>query len=523
MPKKYSLVQDGPHALTLHDGENHFQVAKKGLTSAALKKVMSLPKYADGGEIPDQSDLKNFKSDSKESSFASDLNQVTPTAETFGIDLPESLKGEDASIPSSAYATAASAPPVPVSAPQSRAPAGVEASPPMAEAPPQPIAQPQAPATAPVAPQPVNALQQYQQGIAQQEAGIKGMAGAEAQKAKELAAAYPQYTPQEEKAVHDRMIHYQNNLSDLEGKMNESYQAAMQNKEDPNRVWNNASTGNKILAAIGIMFGAAGQHATGGQNMALNTINKAIDDDIHAQRNDTANKNSLYARNLQQYRDTQTAMDATRLQMQSIAQGKLAAISAKYGGPEAQAQAQQMLGHLKAGGAQDAQRIAYEQAKLETHRNLAGGNGGNINPELLDKETRERVVNTPMGMKLAYTKEDATKAKEDISQMSVLNGKVKELMGLSGANVPFSEASGRYDSIHSAITTELNKLQSLNRLTHEEMNKFEQMVPSKREALTPYGKAKMSQLLQDINEKTNSMYSERIVGAPQQILAKPRR
>lgn len=367
MPKKYSLVQDGPHALTLHDGENHFQVAKKGLTSAALKKVMSLPKYADGGEIPSLNESKDAIPSVEDSSQGYPITEVPPepapvigSGVGFGV-TPENyqnIKDPDKQAEWKDYYQKTGKIPEDIS----RAPAGV-----VDTAPPAPIASQtvSAPTPTPVpnpsTPMPQSPYSQFKQGVAGEEAAIKAQGDIKAKQAAEMAAAYPQYSPQEEKAVHDRMVGYQDKLSGLEQKMNESYQAAMQNKEDPNRVWNNASTGNKILAAIGIMFGAAGQHATGGQNMALNTINKAIDDDIHAQRNDTANKNSLYARNLQQYKDTQMAMDATRLQMQSIAQGKLASISTKYGGPLAQQEAAQMLNHLKASTAQQTQDLAMKQ------------------------------------------------------------------------------------------------------------------------------------------------------------------
>ena len=50
---------------------------------------------------------------------------------------------------------------------------------------------------------------------------------------------------------------------------------------DPNRFWNSRTTGQKVLAAIAIAFGGFSRD---GQNHALKIINKAIANDIAAQK-----------------------------------------------------------------------------------------------------------------------------------------------------------------------------------------------------------------------------------------------
>lgn len=57
-------------------------------------------------------------------------------------------------------------------------------------------------------------------------------------------------------------------------------------KVDPDRFWNNKSTGQKISIGIGLMLGGIGSGLTGGPNTAAQMINSAIDNDIQAQKLD---------------------------------------------------------------------------------------------------------------------------------------------------------------------------------------------------------------------------------------------
>jgi hypothetical protein len=59
-------------------------------------------------------------------------------------------------------------------------------------------------------------------------------------------------------------------------------------KVRPNRLWEDASTGNKILAGIGLFFGGVG--GKNGSNAALEQMNRAVDRDIDAQVKNIANK-----------------------------------------------------------------------------------------------------------------------------------------------------------------------------------------------------------------------------------------
>lgn len=77
------------------------------------------------------------------------------------------------------------------------------------------------------------------------------------------------------------MVDAENRDKALMAKIN----AAAAEQIDPDRWWNSKSTGGKILAGIGMVLGGAGGGLQGtGRNPALEVMNKAIDDDMAAQR-----------------------------------------------------------------------------------------------------------------------------------------------------------------------------------------------------------------------------------------------
>lgn len=95
---------------------------------------------------------------------------------------------------------------------------------------------------------------------------------------------------------------------------------------DPDRFWNNRSTSQKILGAISIGLGAVGGALTKtGGNSALDIINKAIDNDINAQKVNNEQKlalkqNALKRAGLEIERLAQLSKDQERkMQMQAAA------------------------------------------------------------------------------------------------------------------------------------------------------------------------------------------------------------
>jgi hypothetical protein len=82
--------------------------------------------------------------------------------------------------------------------------------------------------------------------------------------------------------------------------------AAEQLSVDPQRWYGSLSTGGKIGAGIAVAFGALGAALTGGPNQALGIIQKAIDDDITAQRVNMDKAGRDVDRRFQALRDMRT-------------------------------------------------------------------------------------------------------------------------------------------------------------------------------------------------------------------------
>ena len=73
-------------------------------------------------------------------------------------------------------------------------------------------------------------------------------------------------------------------------------------KVDPARFWkNDAGVGRAIIAGVAGIFGVLGAPATGGKNLAVEEINKAIDRDINAQIAETENKKAGLAAKQNEY------------------------------------------------------------------------------------------------------------------------------------------------------------------------------------------------------------------------------
>lgn len=125
--------------------------------------------------------------------------------------------------------------------------------------------------------------------------------------------------------------------------MNEIYSG----KIDPNHYWESKDTGGRITSAIALVIGGIGAGLSHGNNLALETINKAIDRDIDSQKANLANKNSLLAKNLEMTHDMISAEAMTRSDLMSIATAQAGKIAGQYATPMAKANLDLFQGALK--------------------------------------------------------------------------------------------------------------------------------------------------------------------------------
>lgn len=123
------------------------------------------------------------------------------------------------------------------------------------------------------------ASQQEQAALAEQGRAEHAAAMAQAEGAKAKATGEADLIAQRQRMEADRQQAITSSMT--------AYQQAVEEygrtNIDPSRYWANANTGQKVLAGIGLLFGAMGA-AHDGVNKSVGIINQAIDRDIEAQK-----------------------------------------------------------------------------------------------------------------------------------------------------------------------------------------------------------------------------------------------
>jgi hypothetical protein len=142
----------------------------------------------------------------------------------------------------------------------------------------------------------------------------------------------------------------QGELDTAKGELDKSVAEFGSAKIDPNRYWANRTTGDKVLAGIGLFLGSFGQ----GGNRAVEIINNAIKTDIDAQKADietkkdvASAKKGIYSDMFSRFRDKRLAEEATRAAYLDNAMMKLKQIEAQYSGPETKAKSALLYGQLE--------------------------------------------------------------------------------------------------------------------------------------------------------------------------------
>lgn len=162
-----------------------------------------------------------------------------------------------------------------------------------------------------------------------EEQAIKAGAAAEQTQSKEAVAANQSY---------------QNQVSNLRSldDIHQSYQQKDQQLEDayrsgkiePNRYLHNMSTGSKIASGIGILLSGLGGSSS---NMGMEVLDRAINRDIDAQKNDQSKNMNLWKMNREAEGSDEAANIATRNQMLTGLKVQLEGAAAKAQGPMAAA------------------------------------------------------------------------------------------------------------------------------------------------------------------------------------------
>lgn len=361
-PKHYSLHGDHEKHFAVHDARDNtvFHISKKDIHPATQIKVMKLQKFADGGNVDEDSGWFNRMDDqnARGGKETEDLVAQSDTSERDAAKEARQMKEQEifgtnpSPQPDMALSTEAPPPPpsMPTQSPGTPSPMmGVQQPPTVPEPPPrQPAAQPadQGPMSGFPTTGSLNQMQKQYEGAVNR--GAQG----QIEQQRQMAELYaPKLTAQEEAAGHFQkaMETYQKQADDLATQITNQ-------KIDPNRFWNSKSEGSKFAAGLGILL--SGFSPTGG---ALGVIQKGIDRDIDSQKSELGKKQTLLSDNFRKQGNLIAAESATRAQYESIFQGKLAMMAAKTNSPMIMATAQKEIMESRLRMQQYLQPVAQNQ------------------------------------------------------------------------------------------------------------------------------------------------------------------
>ena len=458
----YKLIKHDAESYTMqHPDGTHFQVAKSMLRPEDHPAILHM---ADGGEVPDSPEAP--AGPSPEGFGAGVLGQVAqmqaanpaalaaPEDTEAGMESVRQLLGKPSTV-----------------APENR----VQAT----------TAQPQA-----------NEVDPLALPEALQAGGIQKQFEAESGQAKaNQAATAANVEAQQKLAVQTEKLHTQYTQEQAQ-----LFKDAATQKIDPNHYWATRSTGDKILATIGLFLGGVGGMGHG--NVALDMINHSVDRDIEAQKANMGQKNNLFRMNMEKFHDQQQALLATKAQMLTLTAAKLENAAAIAGTPQAEARKMQLQAQL----AQQSTTNHYQLAQLVAKDQLASGAGGQINPELLAKEDRDRIVNLPNGQqKLARSAADAEKASELIKTVQPLNSMLDEISKLGPSamlpkGIPGSTRA-RAEALYGSVVPAYLKSEGFNRMNPEMKDMVEQSVGNADTFAGLFGRQERLRVTKDLLNK----------------------
>lgn len=475
--KKHLLSADnGDHFVVSHPDGTELRIAKRGLDPLTIQKITGLEKsegYSCGGMVKgyDSGGVVNgmeavSSQPIEEASLANQagsglrnavsgltLDDMGPLGQVAsqGMDLVKTI-GKGVGDVASDFASGFISPKSQTSKKEAEAPVSQVTPKPAPETPPQAFDAKPMPAQE-VAQKPV-------QGPAkpdafQQAQSLNQQALDETQQiVPKLAATYNKVTTDLQNGMKD----FQSRMAEANKETDRLIADVATQKVNPNHYFENMGTGNKIAAAIGLALGGFSSGATGGENLALKTINQAIANDIDAQKSNIEGKKNLISLNFQKTNNMMAAEQMTFAQMAAVAKGKVDSLMAQNLSPEAKQKAAQMSIEI---GKAITESNANSAKLLATQASAMAFQGGEKSAQEMNAivaanpELAKHVVNSGENKKLMAA--DPAVAKElntKIANTNEIKSIVKNLKGFSGKNI--WDAAAREE-----VSGNLNRLKML--------------------------------------------------------------
>jgi hypothetical protein len=461
------------HFVIRHPDGSHFKIAKKGLDKGALDKISGMPQhFDDGGQVQPQDTPQDMQSQELPSlsdgvtaaknaigSFFTSGPQVTnqALAESPNPAVAQAAQGAIAAQPNAVDPSTALASTTPGAVPGADGQPSYDGS----------VGVPKA-----VAPKanPNDPLTLYNKAFGQQVAGIKGEANAQAQQGEDTRKALDSAAVQNQILMANTAKKQEEYAAET-AQLEKDYRT---NKINPNQVYQNMGTGNRILAGISLVLGglAGGLNKTG-SNVAMDVINNSISRDIDAQKANMDQRHNLLRINMEKTKNLNEATMLTQNQLLAAAKIQTEMAAAKAQGPLAQAKAQELIGGITAQQAQLQMSLAQMRAKAD----LTSGGGSPLTPFLAsDKDIASRVVSTNTDANgnplyhLAGSEESAKAQKMVENDSKTVLQNIAQLKKI--ASQPSSainpEQRAIFDNLKNEVGAQLGTLSGVNRFNEAE-------------------------------------------------------
>lgn len=491
--KKYSLVADHDKHFEIHDSTDgkRFRVAKKDIHPATQIKLMKMQKFAEGGDVEEETPIEPTQ-------------DVAPMS-TAAVALPPEPMSQEAPPPM-----------MPVADPgQYQSQMSPEHQ--------QQLAQPVAPAATsemPIAPSAPAAQPQAQgqyaaPGMNEMVQGLQTSAAAQQTASREQQAALKQAQVQEARAQEEYATKYKA-LDDEQAQLQKDVQ---EKTVDPRRYFHSMSTGQRIGTAVSLILGGIAAGLTGGPNLAMGMINKSVDDDIAAQKADLGKKESLLHTNLMKYGNLHAAEAATRLHYNTILQTQLQAAQAKATNGVAAGALQAQIGKYTAENDLYKKALADQSARAASLGVGSGEGGVALGQEprsmLMDPKYRETRVEANGRAYTAVGKTEAEQmrriqgiAEPVVNEIQRLRELSKDPMTKFAGTTANNEAHGTIGR----ISVMLPQLSGLTRINEVEIHNLLNGLSDPTRLDQGFGDVKNVKAIQGIEQDIESKRQQNLVG-----------
>lgn len=376
------------------------------------------------------------------------------------------------------------------------------------------------------------------QGVEQQKQGLIAAANAGAQQGAAEAARLKELNEQlkkQDEINQQREEERKQEFAKAEAEYNDVITKLQESKIDPKRYWSRKSTGEKILATIGLILGGIGGGLQGtGRNAALEVLNREIEADIEAQKADieklkgmASGKQNLLSIMRQRFGDEKQAESAARLAGLQLAELDIKRIASQSNSEKIKANAQVALGQLET---LKVEKLAEFYKAVQSKSSGIKIRSGDILPpdfdiEQLDPDQRKRYV---PGMGVATT----LKGKEAVSEMKAavdeVNSGVNELLKFTERSLdsvnPFERA--RAGTIAATLVGALRlPIVGPGAMSDQERELLQTIIanPTKIFSLDMSSRARLQTLKERMNQKLLSLAKAHIpnYGEPKALTFKP--